>query len=210
MRLLLKFVLPCLFTVLWAEASAYSLKSKSLAGIIDLKTSLISIGKTNGKKIADEEPFESCKFQHAVLDGKQYYHLTQSFQSPGHCAGHYRCVSTNYRGRQVRFFQNITKVVIPFYLAGQTCDVSLDNYSLAKRGDGRLSNPLFELILFSGRRKAGWLQASHRNDQSKMPWSRLKELKQVKKWIVVGSKLMFSETFIPERRKSITGKKYYC
>ena len=150
-RLLLKFVLTCVCNVLLAEAPAYTLKTKKLTDFITHKTGLISFCDTNGKKIVDEKPFAGCNFQPAVFDGKQYYRLSQTPQSTADAAGYgpgqHPVAVINYHDQQVSFFQNNTEVVIPFHVSGKNYDVLWDNYSLAKRGDSRLSHPPFALQL---------------------------------------------------------------
>lgn len=134
-RLLLKFVLTCVFNVLLAEASAYTLKTKTLTDGITHNTGLISFCDTNGKKIIDEKPFAGCNYQPAVFDDKRYYHLTQTSQLTADVAGYgpdqRPGAVSNYRDQPVSFFQNNTEVVIPFLVSGKNYDILWDNYSLA-------------------------------------------------------------------------------
>ncbi|MGN6247191.1 MAG: TIM-barrel domain-containing protein [Ginsengibacter sp.] len=148
-----------------------ALKTKTLTAIVNLKTGAVSFLDAKGKQIISEKPIGGRSFKPAVFDGKRYYSITQTFQSPSNDAwyglGQHQDGVINYRGQQVNFFQNNTEVAIPFLVSSKNYGILWDNYSLTKVGDTRPLHPLSSLQLFSKRGEAGWLTASYSNDKLK-------------------------------------------
>jgi alpha-D-xyloside xylohydrolase len=148
-----------------------TLKTKSLAAIVDLKTGVVSFFDAKGKKIlAEKQPF-GRSFKPVVFDGKRLYALTQTFQSTADDAwyglGQHQDGVINYKDQQVTFFQNNTEVAIPFLISSKNYGILWDNYSLTRAGDVRSLHQLSSFQLYSKNGEQGWLTASYRNNKLK-------------------------------------------
>lgn len=148
-----------------------TLKTKNLTAIVDLKTGAVSFRDRKGQIILAEKQPLGRNFQPAIFDGKQYYDVTQTFQTTAGDAwyglGQHQDGIMNYRGRQVTFFQNNTEVAIPFLISSKNYGILWDNYSLTRAGDLRPLHPLSSIQLFSKNGEPGWLTASYANDKHK-------------------------------------------
>lgn len=148
-----------------------TLKTKSLTAVVNLKTGTVSFLDPKGERILGEKQPVGRSFQPMVFEGKRYYKVVQTFQTTPEDAwyglGQNQDGVYNYRGQQVRFFQNNTEVAIPFLVSSRNYGILWDNYSLTTAGDTRPLHPLSALQLFSKKGEAGWLTASYANDKLK-------------------------------------------
>ncbi|AXY74084.1 DUF5110 domain-containing protein [Paraflavitalea soli] len=162
---------PSVFWKVTSSKDSLTLKTKKLTAVIDLKTGAVIFRDQAGKKILAEKQPLGRSFQPTVFDGKRYYALTQTFQTPANDAwyglGQHQDGILNYRGQQVTFFQNNTEVAIPFLVSSNNYGILWDNYSITRAGDLKSFHPLADLQLFSKTGAVGWLTASYANDKHK-------------------------------------------
>lgn len=104
-----------------------------------------------------------------MFEGQRSYHIEQSFQTTGDDAyyglGQHQDDVFNYKGQQVKFFQNNTEVAVPFLVSNKNYGILWDNYSLSTVGDTRPYHPLSSFRLFSKDGIEGFLTASYYNNK---------------------------------------------
>ncbi|MET0638034.1 MAG: TIM-barrel domain-containing protein [Chitinophagaceae bacterium] len=154
-----------------STGSMVSIKTSRLIVSVELNTGRVSFYETSGKKILAEQAVGGRKFVPQVFEGQPSFSLSQSFETTTsdtyYGLGQHQDDVFNYKGQQVKLFQNNTEVAIPFLISSLNYGILWDNYSLTSIGDTRPYMPLSSLRLFSADGEEGWLTASYFNDKTK-------------------------------------------
>jgi alpha-D-xyloside xylohydrolase len=161
---------PSLHWDIRSEADRVVLVTPVLRATVTVATGAVSFADAAGHEILAEKTDGGHSLEPAVFDGEPSYHIRQTFTlRPGEALyglGQHQEDQMNYRGRQVRLFQNNTEVAIPFLISNKHYGILWDNYSLTTVGDLRPFRPLSDMQLYSAKGEPGWLTASYSNDRN--------------------------------------------
>jgi alpha-D-xyloside xylohydrolase len=145
------------------------LHTRLLTAIVTLSTGAVSFADAAGRPILMEKSGGGRSFDETVCDGTPSWHVRQTFETLQDEAfyglGQHQDGLVNYKGYQVKLFQNNTEVAIPFLLSSRNYGILWDNYSVTSVGDIRPYKPLSAIRLYSVRGEQGWLTATYHNDK---------------------------------------------
>ena len=154
-----------------SNTSTVTLATSSISATVDLTTGAVSFADASGNLILQERKYGGLHFEPSVSDGSPSFKIRQTFETSGGDAyyglGQHQDDIFNYKGQQVRLFQNNTEVAVPFLISRMNYGLLWDNNSLTYVGDVRPYRPLSALRLFSKEGDRGWLTASYSNDRKK-------------------------------------------
>jgi alpha-D-xyloside xylohydrolase len=157
-------------TVRWELVSGKTsllVKTKEVVANVNLATGSVSFTDAKGNKIITEKLVNGRSIKSAVFEGRPSYSLNQSFQLSGDDAlyglGQHQDDLFNYKGYQVKLFQNNTEVAVPFLISNKNYGIFWDNYSVTTVGDVRNYHPLSDLKLYAKDGSYGWLTAIYSN-----------------------------------------------
>jgi alpha-D-xyloside xylohydrolase len=154
-----------------AKEDMISVSTDSLVVTIDQVTGTVAFLDKQGHTLLSEKYSDGRLLQPVMHEGQQLYRVRQSFITDASDAyyglGQHQDDQFNYKGKQVRFFQNNTEVAVPFLVSAKNYGLLWDNYSYSLVGDTRPYQQLSALQLYDKNDQPGWLTASYINDKTK-------------------------------------------
>lgn len=197
-----KRAVPDVAWTVTADSQYVALKTQKLKVVVKFNSAAVSFFDIKGRLILREKEYQGRIVQPVVYEGERSYMLSQQYEMGDDDAlyglGQHQDGIMNYRGHQVKFFQNNTEVAIPFLISNKNYGILWDNTSITTAGDIRELKPLSALQLFSKNGQEGWLTASYINDKTKDEQIYLERAEdQISMEFLGDSKLQLPQGFTP-------------